>query len=112
MIRRLLLWTLLAIVPLTNVRMICFDHAGGAGASVSPSGGECDGMCPREQPSEPEGGCLLVAGGCSAMMAFVVAVPPPAVALAAPASSLVSAVEPRDLYLPPVLGTFSPPPEA
>jgi hypothetical protein len=110
--RHLLIWTLLALVPLANVRMICFDHDGVSAARSLPAGADCDDTCPREKPADQETGCLLVAGGCSAVMAFVVALSSPTTVFAPPLATSHRVPDTRDLYTAPVLRTFSPPPEA
>jgi hypothetical protein len=115
--RTFFLWTLVILVPLTNLRMICVDHAAGSAGRVAVSSPtECDEMCPRDgaplpENDRPENGCLLVAGGCSAVATFLVALPAPALALAAPPSTIYAVVRPTLTYLWPPARPFSPPPE-
>jgi hypothetical protein len=115
--RTLFLWTLVILMPLTSLRMICVDHsvrAAGRAAVFSPT--ECDEMCPRDgaplpENDRPENECLLVAGGCSAVTTFLVALPAPALAIAPPLPTIYADVRPPLTYLGPVVRPFSPPPE-
>ena len=117
MVRTLFLWMLVILVPVTNLRMICVDHAAGTDGRASASlPTECDEMCPRDDAPRPdndrsENGCLLVAGGCSALATFLMAVPAPALALAAPLSTIYADVRPTLTYLGPADRPFAPPPE-
>ena len=115
MAKTLVICALAVLVPLTNLRMICVDHAGPARASATvTANGACDEMCPRTPPAPTSAktGCVLVAGGCSVVTAFVVALPAPSSApLASPQATIVSFVSVPDLYHPPVRAPFSPPPE-
>lgn len=110
MARTLILWALIALVPAINVRMICFEHPVETSAAS-----ECDDQCPRKKPASDDDttGCVLVAGGCSALTAFVAGLPAPsAVALARPSVHIVDPPAAPDLYLPPLASPLSPPPKA
>jgi hypothetical protein len=110
--KTIVLWTLVTLLALSNLRMICVDHAIGGPASAAVSlGADCTDMCPREPAPRPKTGCVLVPGGCSAVSAFVVALPPPSVVLAPPPSRLVATTVGPDLYTAPAPALFSPPPE-
>jgi hypothetical protein len=101
---------LIVLVPASNLRMICVDHAVGS-AEVSAG---CADLCPREQPQPDEDGtgCVLVAGGCSAISAFIVGLPTPSsAALAAPPANPLAPVREADLYRPPSSPPMSPPPK-
>ena len=113
--RRAILWSLLALVPFTNLGMICFDHAG-SGAALKADAPDCVDLCLREQApareSESEQGCFLVADDeCSLMSAMVSALTPGTPRLIAPAAYAFSTRRPQVLYLPPALEIFSPPPQ-
>lgn len=115
--RKVLLWSLLALVPFGNLRMICFEHADRAGVVrvEAPEDPDCSDFCRRDQAPPPdtrsESGCMLVAGGCSLLTTLVVALAAPAPAPDALVAGLV--VEPalQQFYRPPVLDLFSPPPQ-
>lgn len=108
---------LVLLVPLTNLRMICVDHSAGAAhrtAVSSPAG--CDDLCPRDgapvpDTDLPDTECLLVAGGCSALATFLVALPASAPAIAAPRPTRYADVRPALTDLRPAARPFSPPPE-
>jgi len=114
-----LLWALLLLVPFTSLRMVCVELAGQRPASrASTSPPECDDLCPRDaapqrnESSEDSPGCLLVAGGCSAVAALVVALPSPPVPLPAPAATLIRMSADRELYAGPVPALAGPPPKS
>ena len=115
--RKALLWSLLALVPFANLRMICFDHSGSTGVvrAVAAEGPDCSDFCRRDQAPPPntesESGCVLVAGGCSVLTMMVVSLSAPPPALDAPAAGLLVLPRPQHLYRSPVLELFSPPPQ-
>ena len=109
--RTFLLWSLVLLVPVINLRMICVDHAVDAVAASGEA--DCAELCLREGPPRDtsSAGCVLVAGGCSAVSALLVALPVPStVTLAAPAVTFLTAGSDADLYLPPSPSRLSPPP--
>ena len=112
--RKVLLWSLLALVPFTNLRMICFDHAG-SGAVAQAEEPDCSDFCHRKQapvPETPSGsGCVLVADECSFVSAVLLSLTSPTAGLLAPLAGRFVTGEPPHLYLPPVLDRFSPPPQ-
>ena len=113
--KTLFLWALLVVIPLTNVRMICIDHPRGkAGMPGVSEPADCSEVCPRDAAPRPapETGCVLVAGGCSAVTAFVVALPAPQTApLSIPPATPVSAAPETDGYRPPAPSLVTPPPK-
>lgn len=113
--RKVLLWSLLALVPFGNLRMICFDHAGSAAVVQGAAAEDCSEFCLRDQAPPPdtesESGCVLVAGGCSLLTMLVVTLAAPAPALDAPVAGLFVTPGPQQFYRPPVLDLFSPPPQ-
>ena len=114
-----LVWTLMALVPFVNLQMICVDHPGDravleAGSSSDPN---CMDFCLRTQkpkaPVKAEGGCVLIAGGCSVLAALVVALPEPSPSLAAPVGHAVADMPLRHpRYLSPALQKRTPPPKS
>src|SRR5689334_6694749 len=103
--------------------MICFDHQGSARRAAVSADAECDEFCPREaapnrqsreaapaSPDDESGGCLLVAGGCSAVAALIVGLPIPRggeISKVSVSSSIVDLAP--SIYLPPSFPPFSPP---
>lgn len=100
--RALLLWSLLVLVPLGNVRMICYDLAS-SGAGARASGADCDDMCERPTADPVETGCVLVAGGCTSVLAVLIALPVPVLPLGIPAVERDRPFAVADLYHPPTL---------
>ena len=115
MIHKLLVCALLAIVPVTGLRMICVDRpVEAADDETRPSdGADCDDTCARKPAKRsPAPTCTLLADGCSVVLIAVVAVVPvhaPVVVRAQP-----SPFESRsqESYLPPSLAHLAPPPKA
>jgi hypothetical protein len=99
---------LVLLVALANVRMVCFDHSRLRRAPAS-----CDEICPRTQPaaSDAQQHCVLVAGGCSVISAFVVALPVPLVRVTALAATLLGVAAEPGFYRSMVPPPASPPPE-
>ncbi|HVL69695.1 MAG TPA: hypothetical protein VM364_20730 [Vicinamibacterales bacterium] len=111
--RRLLLWLLLVLVPAGNLQMVCFDHPG-----VAPSAGKavtgadrCADLCPRDAAAPVDTGCVLIAGGCSVLLAAVVTLHDPVAGLHPP--RMITPVVPAaaGVYVAPPLASFNPPPE-
>ena len=124
--KSLLVCALLAIMPFSSVRMVCFNsHPASAPAaagvataepSVAAEGGEddCARFClPRPAPPEPATTCALVADPtCAFLTAATVAVMPPVLPVTFEAvSSPFEPVLPSS-YFAPVLDRRSPPPRA
>lgn len=111
--RTFLLWLLIGLVPLANLQMVCFDHPGSLPGAVDggSSAADCADLCPRERQSAPDSGCVLVAGGCSALVAAVMAFDAPAALLETALTSAPVAPADRTAYLAPALAHDSPPPE-
>ena len=112
--RTVLLWSLLALVPFSNLRMICFDHAGSA-AVARPGAPDCAEFCQRKEAPAPEpdsdSGCVLVAGGCASVTALILTLSPPTTVFDLSMASVPMAPAPPRLYSSPVLDLFSPPPQ-
>jgi hypothetical protein len=124
--RTLLVCTLLMLVPLSSVRMVCFDaHAADAAArpNVGPerdtaaadAEAACERICMRRHDppaaSESTAACVLIPDASCAFLASAgLAVMPrePIVATAQPIRRFDPT--PIDDYLPPVLSRLSPPP--
>jgi hypothetical protein len=117
--RRLVLGTLIVIMPFSGMRVICVDSPEEATTSSAPSRevSECERLCPLHQPSDTpsstktDQGCALSADGCSliafaSIAAFQPQEPPqvPLVVLA------VYAESPR-FCLEPELAPVGPPPK-
>ena len=107
--RALLLWSLLVLVPLGNVRMICYDLAS-SGTGAATSGADCDDMCERPPADPAETGCVLVAGGCTSVLAVLIALPVPVLPLGIPAVEREHPFLKADIYLPPALSSHLRPP--
>lgn len=107
--RTLLLWSLLVVVPLGNVRMICYDLAS-TGASGRTSGADCDDMCERPTSRTSDTGCVLVAGGCTSVLAVLIALPVPVLPLPIPSVERERPVPVADSYRPPTLSSHLRPP--
>lgn len=113
--RTVLVWSLLALVPFTNLRMICFDHTGSGGV-VRADTPECAEICKRDQAPPPsdvdsEAGCVLVAGGCASVSTLLLTLCTPATVFNLPLTSIAVAAPSRGLYSSPPLELFSPPPQ-
>jgi hypothetical protein len=125
--RSLIVCTLLALMPLSSVRMVCFSpHA--AGARPRPSIGpepshaadededECTRVCLRRPAPPPPAAavtCILVADpACELLATTPAAVMPHDVTIAVARVSSPFEPRPAAAYLPPTLDRRSPPPRA
>ncbi len=116
--RRLVLGTLIVIMPFSGMRVICADPPAEATTSSAPSveASDCERLCPVHRPSDTpsstknDRGCALSADDCSLIAFATVAVfrpqEPPQVPLVVPA---VYAESPR-FCLEPELAPAGPPP--
>jgi len=121
--RTLLACALLALVPLTSVRMVCFDaHATAARATAAADASdeairqaerECERVCKRHaapQAPAPVSCALIPDPSCSFLAAGAVAVVPREVLAPAPAAWRPFEVTPRSDYRSPILPLHAPPP--
>ena len=117
MARRILIWAVLLITPLTGVRIVCIDAPADLTTSaprVSASQ-DCDEWCarpPKPQPKRGNVSCALNADTCNQLLAATVAVVP---AYSSPSVQLVpTTVASVDgpQYAAPVILPDSPPPKA
>jgi hypothetical protein len=117
--RKLLICSLLALVPSTGVRMVCLDPLPGTTASQpGDAQAACDEFCLRRNaPGDKKAtgsnvGCLLLADGELLLMVSGIAVLPavPTIEFDSPAPPVED--EDRNLYLPPALAQHSPPPKS
>jgi len=119
--RTLLACVLLTLVPLTSVRMVCFDaHAAATAASaadedeaISRAERECERVCRRHvapQPPAPVSCALIPDPSCSFVAAGAVAVIPREALAPAPAAWRPFEVMPPSDYRPPILPLPAPPP--
>lgn len=113
---KLLVVTLIAMVPFTSLRVIC---VGPSAADVPPrtaqaqENGDCEEICLRSRKPDPEPNCLLLSGPCLLLLATVVTVTETGQALPRPASVTVGFAMPvPDSYVRPAIAPQSPPPKA
>jgi hypothetical protein len=115
-IYKLLVCTLLAIVPVTGLRMICVDPPVASRAEVGPaaSGGQdCEETCARKpvkRSSTPT--CMLLADGCTVILIAVVAVVPAHMPVLQRAQAAPFEPALYQFYLSPTLDLHAPPPKA
>lgn len=116
MIHKLLVCALLAIVPVTGLRMICVDppvQATDDAMRAGDGGQDCDEICARKPGKRSQGPtCMLLADGCSVVLIAVVAVvatPVPVVVRAQPSPFELPC---QQSYLSPSLAHPAPPPKA
>jgi hypothetical protein len=121
--RTLLACALLALVPLTSVRMVCFDaHATATRATTAADASdeavrqaerECERACKRHaapQPPAPVSCVLIPDPSCSFLAAGAVAVVPREVLAPAPFVWRPFEVTPPSDYRSPMLPLHAPPP--
>jgi len=118
--RTLLACALLALVPLTSVRMVCFDaHATATTAAdasdeaIRQAERECERVCKRHaapQASAPVSCVLIPDPSCSFLAAGAVAVVPREALAPAPAAWRPFEVTPPSDYRSPILPLHAPPP--
>jgi hypothetical protein len=114
--RRLLIWSLLALAPFTGVRMVCVDRPVESKA-VSAAAGDCDEFCLRPTARAPQDAhgdidCVLLADGAVLMVVSGVAVLPAQPAISFIVEALPYELNVTDFYLSPTLSHDSPPPKA
>jgi len=121
--RTLLACALLALVPLTSVRMVCFDaHAAASRATTAADASEeairqaereCERVCKRHaapQAPAPVSCVLIPDPSCSFLAAGAVAVVPREPLAPAPAAWRPFEVTPPSDYRSPILPLHAPPP--
>jgi len=117
--RTFLACALLALVPFTSVRMVCFEaHAAGTAADASDEAireaeRECERVCKRHAappPPAPVSCALIPDPGCSFLTAGAVAVMPREPLAPAPAAWRPFEVMPASDYRSPTLPLHAPPP--
>jgi len=121
--RTLLACALLALVPLTSVRMVCFDaHATASRATTAADASEeaipqaereCERVCKRHaapQAPVPVSCVLIPDPSCSFLAAGAVAVVPREALAPAPAAWRPFEVTPPSDYRSPILPLHAPPP--
>lgn len=116
--RKLLICSLLAFMPLTGVRVVCVEGSGGARTASAVDGGDpCDEFCPR-RTSPAEGvpasnvDCMLLADGVLLLVFSGTALVPVLPGVPFEPLSVALVQERQDFYLAPVLAHYSPPPWA
>ena len=116
MIHKLLVCTLLAIVPVTGLRMICVDPPVSSKAAVGPaaSGGQdCEETCARKPVKRGPGPtCMLLADGCTVVLIAVVAVVPAHMPVLQRAQAVPYEPALYQFYRSPTLDQHAPPPKA
>ena len=114
---KLLIWLLLAFVPVTGVRMVCIASATAPVGPVGETGEDCDRFCLRSNAPKPEvpsgevecmllAECRLLMGGAS------VAILPGETAMTFGLALRHRTMEVHEHYLPPILTRHTPPPKA
>ena len=113
---KLLVWSLLAFVPFTGVRMVCLDRPA-AMTSQAYQGADCDRFCLRSDApvQDVRSGtveCMLLAE-CSLLAGVsTVAVLPGQTSITFDLPERKQALELPDYYLAPLLAHHTPPPKA
>lgn len=121
--RKLLIWSLLAFMPFTNVRLVCVERpVGASAASVADAQSDCDRFCLRRnapvQGASVQGSsastvdCVLLADGALLLVAGGVALVPALQTLPFEPATLPLERERQHFYRAPVLVHHSPPPRA
>ena len=114
---KLLIWLLLAFVPLTGVRMVCIARAATPVASAGATTEDCDQFCLRSNAPKPEARsgkveCILLAQ-CSLLVGVsTVAVLPKQTPITYDLPLRHRTVEVFDFYIAPLLAHQTPPPKA
>ena len=114
---KLLIWLLLAFVPLTGVRMVCIAKAPAPVASAGATNEDCDQFCLRSNAPKPEARsgkveCMLLAE-CSLLVGVsTVAVLPDQTPITYDLTLRHRTFEVFDSYLAPNLAHHTPPPKA
>lgn len=114
---KLLVWSLLAFVPLTGVRMVCIASPATPVTSPADPGGDCDQFCSRSNAPERDVrsgdvDCMLLAQ-CSLLAGVSsVAVLPGQTPITFDLPERKYALDVRGYYLAPILAHHTPPPKA
>ena len=111
--RRLLVCTLLAVMPFGGMRVICLDTpAESPTTAAHADGSDCDRLCVVHHPARSgDTDCSITADPSSMMVVGTVAVAPAADVLRAPSIIVYTCSEAPFLYLDPGLSHLSPPPK-
>ena len=116
MIAKLLIWALLAIVPMTGLRMVCIDQPGGVAVpeARASAAAECDETCalPRKAARRSTPACMLLADSCSLILVGTVAVLPAQPAVRTIPEIVRFEYPGRPHYIAPDLAHQGPPPKA
>ena len=114
---KLLIWFLLAFMPVTGVRMVCIATAAPPAAPAGDPPADCDQFCLRSDAPKPEAqsgqvDCMLVAG-CSLLVGVsTVAVLTGQTSITFDLPQRQRTIEVPDFYLTPILTHHTPPPKA
>jgi hypothetical protein len=111
--RRLLVCTLLAVMPFGGMRVFCLDtQAQSPATAAHVDGSDCDRLCVVHHPARSgDTDCSMTADPSSMMVVSTPAVAPAADVLRAPLIVVYSRSEPPFLYLDPGLSHQCPPPK-
>ena len=116
MIRKVLLWALVAVMPFSGMRVMCVDAPL---AATTPGGqahtSDCERLCPLPEAaarSGSESDCAMTVDSSLIIMAGAIAVFPVHQSLSAPAFVQYEAADRPTFYLEPGLAHPNPPPEA
>ena len=112
--RTLVLGALIALMPLSGMRVICLSAPADESTSAAPVDPqtECERLCPLHQPSQEDGSdCALSAEGLSIVASSGIAVVQVQVPPQAPDVARVAYAETPRFHLEPELPRFSPPPK-
>lgn len=115
MIAKLFIWALLAMVPMTGLRMVCVDQPSGVAApeAKASAAAECDETCalPRKAPRTSLPACMLLAESCSLILVGTVAILPAQPAVRTLPESVRFEYPGRLSYMAPDLSHQGPPPK-
>jgi hypothetical protein len=115
LISKIFVWALLAIIPLTGLKMICVAAPANASTTAASSDGseECGDMCPRKPAHRSAApGCVLVADDCTIELVGVIAVLPLAPPVTFQLQARSFSFPPAPAPSAPALSQPSPPPKS
>ena len=113
---KLLIWSLLAFVPFTGVRMVCIDRPAAGLPSAADQGNDCDQFCLRSKAPAayaPRANveCMLFAEGSVLVVVSGVATLSAQAPIRFELRHPTYEIEVGDRYLSPVLPHHTPPPK-